>query len=368
MPAPTSEPNPIAAAASSEHRWHARDARAGDRPKLIEVFNAAFHRGDDAKLLEWRYDRSPHGKAWTVVAADDAADEVVGAYSYAPRFFRIEGARSTVMQASDAMVFPEWQRKGIFRRLDDVVAERAAAEKIPFGFAFCGRRSQKGFLANGWKAIAPYRTWTRVLRASSGAFEARRSDGRLRRALVPLEARRARKADPAIRAALEGHEDQPVEHFPREIEKLPDPPWRIVGERDPGWLSWRYLFTPRRTHAPFLVRRAGKLVGYYDVEANSRGRGYLLDVRGVDAEAERAALAFAVERLRSVGSAAIQTTVLEGSFLDQHVRWLGFEPPRDPAPLPFIVRVFTPGPAAEAALDPRSWYVLDGDRDAEGMT
>lgn len=272
-----------------------------------------------------------------------------------------------VAQASDAMVFPEWQRKGIFRRLDDDLSARAAAEGIPFGFAFCGRRSRKGFLANGWKPIAPYRTWTRVLRVARAAYDARRSDGRLRRALLPLEALRARGADAGIRRAVEGFEDRPVERFGAEIAALPPPRRRVVGERDAAYLNWRFLETPRRTHHAFHLLRRGEIVGFYDVE-HDRGRGYLLDARGADAESERGALAAAVLRLRALGAAAIQTTVMEGSFLDSQVAALGFEPPRDRDPLPFIVRVFVPSAAADAALDPASWYALDGDRDAEGMS
>lgn len=347
--------------------WRARDARAGDRAALAAVFNEAFHRRDDERLLEWRYDRNPHGKAWTVVAADPN-DAPAGSYSFVPRKFLLDGAPFVAMQASDAMVFPQWQRRGIFRGLDDLLARRAAEAGILFGFAFCGRRSQKGFLDNGWIPIAKYRTWTRVLRAGRAAFAARRSDGRLRRALVPLEALRARAKDAPMRAALEGFADAPVERFDGTIGALPLPVQRIVGVRDADYLNWRFLGTPRRTHRPHWVLRRGEKVGFYDVELAPSGRGFLLDARGADRACERAALAAAIERLRALGAGTVETTVVEGSFLDLHVRDLGFEPPAEKDLLPFIVRVYTGGPASEAALDPRNWYALDGDRDAEGMT
>lgn len=346
--------------------WHVREPRPEDRPTLVRLFNAAFRREDPPDLLSWRYDRNPHGAARTIVAAD-AEDRVVGAYSFTPRWFRIDGRRVLVAQASDAMVFPEWQRKGIFRRLDDDLSARAAAEGIPFGFAFCGRRSRKGFLANGWKPIAPYRTFTRVLRVARAAFDARRSDGRLRRALLPVERLLSGAVDGSLRRAREGFEERPVERFGDEIERLPAPASRIVGDRDGGYLNWRLLETPRRTHRAFHLLRGGDVVGFYDVECED-GRGYLVDARGADPACERAALAAAVERLRALGAAAVQTTVLERSFLDGHAAALGFRPPRDADPLPFIVRVFLPdSPAAAAALDPSSWYAFDGDRDAEGM-
>jgi hypothetical protein len=361
LPEPTLEPNDPAALG-----WRARDARPADRGSLVKVFNEAFHRHDEVSLLDWRYDRNPHGSAWTVVAAD-GADAPVGSYSFVPRRYVVNGAETLVMQASDAMVFPNWQRKGIFRGLDSILCERAAKAGISFGFAFCGRRSQKGFLDNGWLAIAKYRQWTRVLRVGAAAFEARRTDGRLRRALVPLEALRARSKDRALRAALEGFEDSPVERFDGAIARLPNPNYRIVGIRDAPYLDWRMLETPRRTHRPFLLRRRGEIVGFYDVECSPAGRGYLLDARGADLACERAALAGAIERLRAVGAGTVQTTVLESSFLDAHVRDLGFEAPAERDILPFIVRVFRSDAASEAALDPKSWYVLDADRDAEGM-
>jgi hypothetical protein len=377
----------------SAERWVPRDANPGDRPALTAVFNDAFHRRDTPELLDWRYDKNPHGRAWTVVAA--APDgSLAGAYSYVPRKFEIGGARSLVMQASDAMVFPRWQRKGIFRGLDDLLAARAADAKIPFGFAFCGRRSQKGFLDNGWVPIAKYRTWTRVLRVAGAAFDARKSDGRARRLMVPLEALRARAADGKIRAMLESFSDAPVAGAGAEANttiaagRSPSTASLaaiagaaremaagncgvagarpIVAVRDAEYLDWRYLRTPRRTHGLFQLLRSGSVAGYYDVE-HREGRGYLLDVCGVDDAARAAAIAAAVERLRSLGAAAIQTTVVEGSWLDRVIRNFGFEPPAEKDLLPFIVRVFTPGPAADAALDPRNWYILDGDRDAEGM-
>jgi hypothetical protein len=116
------------------------------------------------------------------------------------------------------------------------------------------------------------------------------------------------------------------------------------------------------------LTRGGEAAGYYDVELTDSGRGYLVDAMGLDDGARRAAIAAAVERLRALGASVIQTTVVEGSFLDSVIRDYGFEPPRERDILPFIVRVFTPGAAAGAALDPKNWCVFDGDRDAEGMT
>ncbi|MFN0207013.1 MAG: GNAT family N-acetyltransferase [Planctomycetota bacterium] len=346
--------------------WLPRDATPADRPSLTSVFNAAFKRNDPPELLDWRYDRNPHGKAWTVVAAAEDNHELAGAYSYVPRMFMINGIATKVFQASDAMVFPNWQRKGIFTKLDDLLAERAAHEGVAFGFAFCGRRSQKGFLANGWKGIAPYRTWTRILKLTTAAFEARRSDGRLRRALLPLELLRAKSADAMIKKSLEGFSDRPIDQFTENFD-WPAANQSIYGVRDANYLQWRFHSTPRRTHRPYHLLQNGRVVGFYDVECTKNGRGYLLDARGDGAACEFAALAAAVERLRMLGAAAIQTTVVERSFLDTHIAKLGFEPPRDAEPLPFIIRIFTDNAASRAAMDAKNWYIFDGDRDAEGM-
>jgi GNAT superfamily N-acetyltransferase len=352
---------------SSARRWRIRDAEPGDLPALTAVFNTAFRRKDPPELLEWRYRRNPHGHAWTVVAVAEDNGELAGAYSYVPRLFQIHGETATVFQASDAMVFPNWQRRGIFRALDDHLAARAAAAGVPFGFAFCGRRSQKGFLDNGWNGISPYRTWTRIVRITRAAFAARRSDGRLRRAMIPLEWLRTRSSNAYIRKSIEGFGDAPLGAFTSDVAAACAATHAIVGTRDANYLNWRFLGTPRRTHRPFALLRKGIVVGYYDVECTSAGHGFLVDARGVDAECERAALAAAVSRLQALGAAAVQMTVVENSYLDSCVRAMGFEPPRDPSPLPFIVRTFVDNAHSRAALDAKNWYVFDGDRDAEGM-
>lgn len=351
----------------TETSWHPREPRPDDRAALTAVFNAAFHRADTPALLDWRYEGNPHGAARTILAAGPD-DSVAGAYSYVPRKFNILGNVVTVMQASDAMVFEHWQRKGIFTGLDQILAERAVADGVPFGFAFCGRRSQKGFLANGWKPIAPYRTWTRILKVTKTAREARGSDGRLRQWMIPIEWLRAKSSDPVIAASLGGFRDEEARDF-HTLHKIIQQFARhaICGERDLQYLQWRFVATPRRTHRPYVLFRGAEPAGYYDVECSDRGRGYLLDARAVDPAAEDACLAAAVMRLRALGASTIQTTVVDGSFLARKVARLGFFPPRDRAPLPFIVRVFTDGPEARAALDPANWYIFDGDRDAESM-
>lgn len=352
---------------STSTQWHPRDPRAEDNAALTAVFNAAFHRNDTAELLEWRYRRNPHGLARTIIAAGER-DEVAGAYSYVPRKFSIGGKVVTVFQASDAMVFEHWQRKGIFTGLDKILAERAAAEGIPFGFAFCGRRSQKGFLANGWKPIAPYRTWTRILKITKTSFDARKSDGRLRRAMIPIEWLRAKSTDSTIKKCLEGFSDEPITNFGKKLAEIPPPKYTIFGMRDAEYLNWRYLWTPRRTHVPFRLLRGNEVVGYFDIECAASGRGYLLDARGADEASERAAIAAAIEKLKIVGASTVQTTVIDGSFLDTTIRPFGFEPPRDRETLPFIIRIFNDTPESRLALDPKNWYIFDGDRDAETMT
>lgn len=184
---------------------------------------------------------------------------------------------------------------------------------------------------------------------------------------LPLEALRASRADPAMRRLVEGFTDEPAAEFDDRFARAGAEDFGVVGARDANYLTWRYLATPRRTHRPFLLCRRGDPVGYYDVEARGDGSGFLVDAVGLDEASRRAAIAAALLRLRALGVSAVQSTVVEGSYLDRVVRDFGFEPPRERDILPFIVRVFVPGPLADRSLDPRSWFVFDGDRDAEGM-
>jgi GNAT superfamily N-acetyltransferase len=351
--------------------WSARPATAADEARQAQIFDVCFRKDKDARTFRWKYRDNPHGPAISRVAcAPDGT--VVGGYSYVPRRFVRDGRPLVFMQASDAMTLPEWQGRGIFTGLDDLVCAEAGRQGISYAYAYSGRLSLKGFLRNGWKLIGHAPVWRLVLRS-------RRSLARRGR-LGPLLAPAAPVVDAflagrARRLAAQGAEAvQPLARFDVQADELCDacrPARGLWGERDAAWLNWRYVDTPTRRQECFALRRDGRLDGWLVAEF-VEGNAFLVDHLARDEQA-RAAL------LRAFASLAAQRGMEEATaLLFEHnpavplLQRLGFAARRSRRKefrdmFPFIVRACRDDSPTED-LDIRRWQLADGDRDAEHLS
>ena len=151
----------------SERRWTWRAADAGDYEDQRRLFNACFRKDKGLDTFRWKYAENPHGPAVSRVALNDEG-AVVGGYSYVPRWFRRDGERLLLMQASDAMVDTSARRQGIFTGLDDIVCEASGALGVPWAYAYSGRLSFNGFLGNGWQCIGHAAVWRYRFRSRRG--------------------------------------------------------------------------------------------------------------------------------------------------------------------------------------------------------
>lgn len=352
-----------------------RVAAAADAERLIGLFNEAFRKTKDARTARWKYFDSPHGQSTTLLA-EGPNGEPAGAYSYVYRRFTWRGQPVEIAQASDAMVHPSFRKRGIFTGLDDLCAEAAGRRGVPACFATAGRQSHHGFLKNGWREIGPYRTWIAL-------FDTRRSLARrfggAAALLSPLVGPALALAGKKPKSDLGAHRATPIARFDARVTALFDATKSrlpVVGVRDADWLNWRYVDTPTRKHRAFGITRGDAFVGYVVTE-DGADNGYVVDLLGLDAAAEDAALRAGLADLRGRGLplAYVQASrcpVLEDLFARNG---LFPHPKRQPFRFvtPFIVRTFaTPPefqvPGADVLLDPTTWYILDGDRDVEHMS
>jgi len=356
---------------SAERAWSVRDAQPADAERQAFLFNTCFRKSKDAATFHWKYRDNPHGPALGRLAcAPDGT--AVGGYSYVPRRFRRDGRRVLLMQASDAMTLPEWQGRGIFTGLDDLVAAEAGAAGVPWAFAYSGRLSLKGFLRNGWRHIGDARVYR-------WCFRSRRALLRLGR-LGPLAALSAPLADVALgwrtaRRLPSGAESVLVriDRFDDEADALFEacvPAVGLIGERDAAWLNWRYVDTPGRRQEAFALRQAGRLTGWLVAEF-AGGHAFLVDHLAVD-EAARRTLLLAFTALAGTRAVEEATALL----CDHHpavpvLQDLGWAAPsprrlfRDMFPV--IVRACRPDSPPDD-LHLVRWWLADGDRDAEHMS
>ena len=350
-----------------------RDAARDDAEVLIGLFNRAFNKTKDARTSSWKYFDNPHGTSRTFLAEDEGVSG--GAYSYVFRRSTFRGEPFLGTQASDAMVDVAFRKRGIFTTLDDEAARVCGEEGSPVCFATAGRQSMHGFLKNGWREIGTYLTYVAVL-DPAGLLRSKVPDplasflGGLGTVPLFLSGRKPRLDVPP------GHEVREVTRFDERFDRLWDrvkADLPIAGVRDHAFLNWRYIDTPTGKHVARAVERDGELVGYVVYE-EGHGRGYVVDLLGVDADAEDAALRAALVDLKARGNPMAFFSTLACDRTEALLRRnrLFAHPRKKPfrTATPFIVRVLRDDlfPAPDVLTDPRQWYVLDGDRDVEHMS
>jgi len=352
--------------------WTVREARPQDEAVQAAIFNTCFRKDKDARTFAWKYRDNPDGPAIGRVACD-AEGRVVGSYSYVPRHFLRDGAPVTLMQASDAMTVPDWQGRGIFTGLDDVVAQAAGEAGFPLCFAYSGRLSLKGFLGNGWQLIGHAPLWRRSFRSRRALLRR----GRVGPLLLPASPLldlvaglrdRARLALPGGDAALVR-----LQRFDERVDKLfaaCAPRTGLVGVRSARWLNWRYVDTPSRRQECWGLLRGDELRGYVVAELQE-GNAFLADHLAADEEARAALLLGFTALARERGQEEASALLFAHHPAVQALGALGYRRGRTDREFrdifPFIVRRCR-ADAPETDLQMTRWHLADGDRDAEHLS
>jgi GNAT superfamily N-acetyltransferase len=349
---------------------------AADRAEQAQLFNQCFKKGVDERALVWRYDQNPHGTSLTFLTRSAEGAAVAG-YACSPRLAFAQGEPASlarVGQTGDVMTHPDWRKRGLFTELDRACMAESARAGWPMVFGLPNRRSAHIFLALGWQEAGKLRPWTFLLGAGPSARAVRASEGRLRRWLAPLHARRCAKARDRLARSVEGWSLRPLERFPDEVEGLALRvakrfTWMV--RRDPAYLAWRFLRSPSGLHRCFSIHgRDGTFRGYVVVQPPRPGEnvGYLVDLRADEEAAVAAGIAGALTELEQLGARAVRATAIDGSWWRGRLEEAGFLPPKPENHLGVIVWINDPAhPLAEAALDASRWYLTDGDRDDETM-
>ncbi|MEJ7785290.1 MAG: GNAT family N-acetyltransferase [Solirubrobacteraceae bacterium] len=88
-----------------------RPVARADAAKLVELFATGFGSPVTPAYFEWKYERSPWGKAIAFVA--DAGDRLAGFYGLIPEPWSVAGEITLVHQAADAVTHPDFRRRGL---------------------------------------------------------------------------------------------------------------------------------------------------------------------------------------------------------------------------------------------------------------
>jgi GNAT superfamily N-acetyltransferase len=327
-----------------------REMTEEDLDAVDALFSRVVGHSRTREYWRWMLIESPEAEGFGFVAviSPDDSPEVVGLAVSMTRAFLAGGRRTRCGQSVDAMTRPDWQRKGINRRLNEMLVERNVRESIPYLMGFSNENSTKTVLSyQGRKVVGKFPVLLRPLSIV-------RALGRW--ILGP-------PSPPGARAA----------EIPDDAGAL----WDARGERmrmgsvrDLEYLRWRYR-RPGGCYVPVELREEGRLEGFGLLGLRVQARlltAFVMEafVRGDDLATWKRLVRAMIREARVLGCDAICALAFPGMPERGAYSRAGLLPIPDwlnPEQIVFSLRTTGSEPAAKEAWDPRVWRLSWGDTD-----
>jgi GNAT superfamily N-acetyltransferase len=251
-----------------------REATDDDLPAVLELLQSSLGWVPDeqyAAFYRWKHHQNPFGRSPAWVAVD--GERIVGLRVWLRWRFVQAGRSWEAVRAVDTATHPDYQGRGIFRRLTTSSLEVLHAQGVAHVFNTPNEQSRPGYLKMGWEQVGKLPTAVRF-RSPIAAVKAVK-------ARVPAD-KWSLPSTAGAEAAEVLADDAEVAAL---IAALPDE--RIRTHLDVDVLRWRYGFEPLHYRGVreaggiglFRLRRRGPavecVVGHLLV-ADARARGRLL--------------------------------------------------------------------------------------------
>ena len=151
----TSDPDRREPSSDPSSEIDVRPATEADLPAVLELAHAALGwQPDDPNdaFFRWKHLENPAGRSPMWLATCDG--QVVGFRVFLRwRFRRDDGTITEAVRAVDTATSPDFQRRGIFRRLTLNGIDELATRGIDFVFNTPNPQSQAGYLRMGWQTV-----------------------------------------------------------------------------------------------------------------------------------------------------------------------------------------------------------------------
>ncbi len=328
-----------------------RPAVPADRDGIRGLMKASLGEGviprTDA-FWAWKHEINPFGPSPVLVAEADGV--LVGLRAFMRWTWWTGDREFHAVRAVDTATHPDWQGRGIFKRLTLALRETVQAEGVSFVYNTPNDQSRPGYLKMGWTAVGRPSIWVRprrpvrllgaYLRGLSGGKEGTPPE-------VEAESAGAHLLQPTVRAIADRAAGSPRTAFHT--------------RRTAEYLRWRYAVIPDfRYHA--LSKGEGDDGAI--VVLRTRRRGAIAEIRICDVVVGQTAGARrnAVSLLRDAARVADADVAIAmpGSIDGASMAMAGY------LPVPNVGPVLTVFPLNEAsgAPDPlvrSSWRLSVGD-------
>jgi GNAT superfamily N-acetyltransferase len=336
-----------------------RPGTPADTGRILELVRRSLGEGRiprEPGYWRWKHEENPFGASPVLLA--EAAGELVGLRVFMRWQWLTDDRCVPAVRAVDTATHPDWQGRGIFRKLTLALVERMREEGVHFVFNTPNTQSRPGYLKMGWSSLGRTSLYLRPLRP-------------LRLLKAALRGRRAGNgagepgepgADPPGALPAAALRDAPG--LPDFLESLrAEGDGRLATPRTAHYLHWRYAQVPGfRYHAVWeLAGRDGAVVLF-----RRKAQAALTELRlcevlvGPGRRSGKMARALLGRVVRTADAHYVSAMAAPGTPEQRALLRSAFLPAPRLGPV-FTVRSLDPAPGATPLLRRSAWRLSIGD-------
>jgi hypothetical protein len=127
---------------------------AEDARSLLSLLSEAFHRDFSYEEYEWFKLRHPFFPSRAYAAYEKTTDRLASMMCMRPLAYRIGRQDEAVSLAVSAATHPDFQRMGLFHKINEIISDQERREGCKYGLAFPNpytTKSLAGFIKAGWQ-------------------------------------------------------------------------------------------------------------------------------------------------------------------------------------------------------------------------
>ncbi|WP_121356715.1 GNAT family N-acetyltransferase [Flavisolibacter nicotianae] len=128
-----------------------RPARPSDKPAMIRLLSQSL--GDDVipqseDFWTWKHEQNPFGPSYVLLAEEDGV--IVGLRAFMKWKWQLNDTTFDAIRAVDTATHPDFQGRGIFKKLTMNLVETCRRDGVHFIFNTPNEKSKPGYLKMGW--------------------------------------------------------------------------------------------------------------------------------------------------------------------------------------------------------------------------
>lgn len=336
-----------------------------DKEAILRIWKGNFPDVPEQRY-SWMYENNPYGRAVCWLAKDTRQETVVGVTSLFPRRILIRGKCRTAGIAGDFAVDKEYRAFGPALALQKTAVSSCCQKGFNLLYGFPNKQAELMHQRAGYRFLGNLVRMTKPIRSQYYLKRYLKSETVARLLSKPVDfAMRLRSKENYYRRP-ETLSVEIVSTFDSRFDELwarASSQYALIGERESGYLNWRYTCSPHRKYSTFglMGKRDGTLIGYI-VFYSTANKVHIADLLALDLEdAFDSLLSEFLLFLRKEAIESVSILYLGSEVLRRRLEEYGFSMRDTEAKI--IVYADPDFPLLADVSNKDNWYLLEGDKD-----